>query len=146
MSNHPELELTRYISRPYIFTASPSPSVVASTRTALKILQERPDLRSRLWANAHRLYKQLQGIGLKLGPEVSPIVAARFTGKEEAIAFWTGLLECGVYVNLILPPAAPSGDAMLRCSVSGAHTTKQVDQICEAFSSVSGSVFTSREA
>ena len=145
VSNHPELELTRYISRPYIFTASPSPSVIASTRTALKILQERPDLRSRLWANAHRLYEQLQGIGLKLGPEVSPIVAARLSSKEEAIAFWMGLLECGVYVNLILPPAAPNGDSMLRCSVSGAHTTKQVDQICEAFSSVSGSVFTSRE-
>jgi 8-amino-7-oxononanoate synthase len=47
VSNHPQLELVRCVSRPYIFTASPSPSIIASTRAALKILRTRPELRSR---------------------------------------------------------------------------------------------------
>jgi len=68
-----------------------------------------------------------------LGPEPSPIVAVRQEKMEEAFANWNGLLERGIYVNLVLPPATPDGAALLRCSVSAAHTPEQIDQICEAF-------------
>jgi len=136
VSNHPELDLVRYASRPYIFTASPSPSIIASTRTALKILRTRPELRTRLWNNAHRLYQRLTEMGFLLGPEPSPIVSVRLQGKEDALAHWKKLLERGVYVNLVLPPATPDGGALLRCSMSAAHTPEQVDTICEAFASL----------
>ncbi len=136
VSDHQELEMVRYASRPYIFTASPCPSVIASTRVALSILRTRPELRARLWANARRLYGRLKDMGFRLGPEVSPVVAARFEQREAAIAFWNGLLDCGVYVNMILPPAAPDGGTLLRCSVSAAHTEEQIEQICEAFDSI----------
>ncbi|MBZ0168707.1 8-amino-7-oxononanoate synthase [Candidatus Methylomirabilis lanthanidiphila] len=136
VSDHPEVDLARYISRPYIFTASPCPSVVASTRVALHKLQTEPELRVRLWDNARRLYDELKGLGFRLGPEPSPIIAARFGQKEETIAFWNGLLDQGVYVNMILPPAAPDGSSLLRCSVSAAHTPDQIDRICQAFASV----------
>ena len=53
VSDHPELDILRYASRPYMFTASPSPSIVASARAALGLLQARPELRKRLWENAH---------------------------------------------------------------------------------------------
>jgi len=52
VSNHPEMDIVRYASRPYIFTASSSPAIIASTRTALKILRSRSELRHRLWNNA----------------------------------------------------------------------------------------------
>ena len=74
VSSHPELDLVRCASRPYIFTASPSPSVIASTRAALKILRDRPELRNRLWENARTLYQKLHDLGFDLGPEPSPIV------------------------------------------------------------------------
>ncbi|MGD8776654.1 MAG: aminotransferase class I/II-fold pyridoxal phosphate-dependent enzyme [Syntrophobacterales bacterium] len=138
VSNHPELELIRYAARPYIFTASPSPSTIASTRAALAIMRARPELRSRLWNNAHHLYDRLQEMGFVLGPEPSPIVAVRVPEKKQALSLWTGLLERGVYVNLVLPPATPDGGALLRCSMSAGHTTEQVEQICEAFSSLRG--------
>lgn len=140
VSDHPELDLARYVSRPYMFTASPCPSVIASTRVALRILQERADLRTRLWSNARRLYQRLRELGFTLGPELSPIVAALLPNKEEAIVFWSELLAYGVYVNLILPPAAPNGGSLLRCSVSAAHTPEQVDQICEAFAGIRGTL------
>ena len=136
VSNHPELELVRCASRPYIFTASPSPSTIASTRMALKILRTRSELRRRLWDNAVNLYRRLQDMGFVLGPEPSPIVSVRLRDREKALSLWSGLLERGVYINLVLPPATPDGYPLLRCSVSAGHTPEQIDQICEAFSSL----------
>jgi len=133
VSDHHEAELIRYGSRPYIFTASPSPAVVASTRAALNRLRTEPELRVLLWNNARRLYQSLQEMGFRLGPEVSPIVAVQFERREEAIGLWNALLDQGVYVNMILPPAAPNGGSLLRCSVTAAHTPEQIDRICEAF-------------
>ena len=136
VSNHPELNLVRYASRPYIFTASSSPSVIASTRTALKILRQRSELRQRLWENANLLYNTLQNLDFAVGPEASPIVAIQLEDKAEAFALWSGLLENGVYVNLVLPPATPNGNCLLRCSVSAGHTPEQMERICQAFSAV----------
>jgi 8-amino-7-oxononanoate synthase len=138
VSNHPELDLVRYASRPYIFTASSSPSVIASTRMALKILQKRPELQQRLWDNAHKLYNKLLDLGFSVGPEPSPIVAVNLEDKTEAFALWSGLLEQGVYVNLVLPPATPEGNCLLRSSVSAGHTPEQMDRICNAFEAVHG--------
>jgi len=136
VSNHPELDLVRYASRPYVFTASSSPSVIASTRAALKILQARSELRQRLWENANLLYNTLQNLDFAVGPEASPIVAIQLEDKAEAFALWSGLLENGVYVNLVLPPATPDGNCLLRSSVSAAHTPEQMARICRAFTAV----------
>lgn len=138
VSNHSELDLVRYASRPYVFTASSSPSIIASTRQALKIMSTRPELRRQLWENANMLYQHLQSLELQVGPEISPIVAVRYDKKEEALALWSGLLERGVYVNLVLPPATPDGNSLLRCSVSAAHTEEQMAHICKAFTSEIG--------
>lgn len=135
-SDHPELDLIRYASRPYIFTASSSPSIIASTRKALGILSSQPDLRRRLWDNAHRLYTRLRDLGLHLGPEPSPIIAVRFDQREHAFARWSELIERGVYVNLVLPPATPDGSSLLRCSVSAGHTPEQIDTIGDAFANL----------
>jgi len=138
VSNHPELDLVRYASRPYVFTASSSPSIIASTRQALRILSARPELRRQLWENANLLYQHLQDLDFNLGPEVSPIVAARHENKEDAFDLWSGLLERGVYVNLVLPPATPDGHTLLRCSVSAAHTREQMAHICKSFTEAIG--------
>ena len=136
VSNHPELNLVRYASRPYVFTASSSPSVIASTRAALKILQTGSELRQRLWENANLLYNTLQNLDFAVGPEASPIVAIQLEDKAEAFALWSGLLENGVYVNLVLPPATPDGNCLLRSSVSAGHTPEQMTRICDAFTAV----------
>jgi 8-amino-7-oxononanoate synthase len=140
VSNHPELDLLRYASRPYVFTASPSPSTIASTREALKQLRSQPQLRSRLWENAQALYRGLQELDFSLSPEPSPIVAVRLQSKEEAVVAWLGLIERGVYVNLVLPPATPDGGSLLRCSISAGHTPEQIKQICDAFAVIRDSV------
>ncbi len=133
VSPHKALTLFRYASRPYMFTASPCPSVIATTRAALAQLRARPELRERLWRNANKLYDGLSQLGFQLGPEPSPVVAVRMDSRERALTMWQLLLDDGIYINLILPPAAPDGSSLLRCSVSAAHTDAQIDQIIEAF-------------
>jgi 8-amino-7-oxononanoate synthase len=137
-SNHPELELIRYASRPYIFTASLSPSTIASTRTALKIIRSQPELRKRLWDNANFLYERIKGLGYEVGPAASPIIAVHYRNVEEAFAMWNSLLQRGIYVNMVLPPATPGGGALLRCSLSAAHSREQIERIGEAFASLAG--------
>jgi 8-amino-7-oxononanoate synthase len=133
VSNHLAMDMIPLAARPYIFTASSSPSIIASTREALKVLKARPQLRNKLWENAQNLYQQLQGLGFQLGPEISPVVAVRVASIDQAIAIWKGLLENGVYVNLVTPPATPDGGCLLRCSVSAGHDTEQINKIGGAF-------------
>ena len=141
VSNHPQLDQLRYVSRPYIFTASPTPATIASTRAALKLLREGVELRRKLWSNAHQLYTRLKELGYQLGPEPSPIIATILETPQQALALWRGLLEHDIYVNLILPPAAPDGKSLVRCSVSAAHTSEQIDYVSEAFAGLRKTVF-----
>jgi len=136
VSNHAELEAIRFAIRSYIFTASPSPSVIASTRVALRLMQERPELRVRLWENAHRLYDGLKQLGFAVSPQVSPVIAVTIEERDQAIIWWNELMRRGVYVNLVMPPASPTSDSLLRCSVSAAHSNEQIDRIIEAFAAL----------
>ena len=136
VSNHPELEAIRFGIRSYIFTASPSPSVIASTRVALRLMQEQPELRERLWNNAQRLYDGLEQLGFQVSPQVSPVVAVTIKDRNQAIAWWQELLQRGDYVNLVMPPASPTSDSLLRCSVSAAHSSEQIDRIIDAFAAL----------
>lgn len=136
VSNLPELDLVRYASRPYVFTASPSPAVIASTRAALKLVRDGKHLREKLWRSARRMYARLHELGYQLGPEPGPVIAAMVATREQALAFWYGLFEHGIYVNLVFPPAAPGDMSLVRCSVSAAHTDEQIDMICNAFAAL----------
>ena len=135
-SNHQELDLMRLSSRPYVFTASSASSAIASTRAALQVIRSQPELRRHLWDNASTLYQRLKELGYTVGPEPSPIIAIRFSDMDEAIALWNGLLERSIYVNMVLPPATPDGGVLLRCSLSAAHSSEQIERIGDAFSSL----------
>ena len=132
-SRHDVLGLFRYVSRPFMFTASPSPAVMATTREALHQLRTRPELKETLWSNARALYSGLQKLGFELGPEISPVIAVRCQDRESALNNWNRLLEDGVYVNMMLPPATPGGASFLRCSISAAHSPEQISTIIEKF-------------
>jgi len=137
VSRWPELENVRYAMRPYIFTASSSPSLIASTRKALQLLYRGSGLRKKLWDNATQLYQGLASMGFNLGPEISPVIAVRLPASVgETTAIWNQLLSRGIYVNLVLPPATPGGGPLLRCSLSAAHDQGQIDAILDAFSEI----------
>lgn len=146
VSKHPQLGLFKYSSRPYIFTASPSPAVIASTRSAIKLMKDGDHLRKNAWESARNLHKTLESIGLDLHPVPSPIIGVSFQSEEVAIQFWNILLESGIYTNLILPPAAPGGGAVIRCSVTAAHSTEQINKIGACFKSIAKELGLSKAA
>ncbi|MDR3506060.1 MAG: aminotransferase class I/II-fold pyridoxal phosphate-dependent enzyme [Acidocella sp.] len=126
-------DILRVVTRPYMFTASLPPGVIAATLEALHQLQTRPALRRQLTENANRLYDGLAALGFTVGPEPSPVVSTVMPSPEAAFAFWARLLHGGLYTNVSLPPATPKGLALLRSSVSAAHTPAQIDHAIDMF-------------
>jgi len=136
VSQHAELEAIRFCISAYIFTASSSPSVIASTRESLRIIAAEPQLREKLWHNANRLYDGLKLLGLPVGPTASPVVAVEMVDRSATIDCWQALMAAGIYVNLVIPPASPSTNFLLRNSVSAAHSSEQIDAIIAAYASL----------
>ncbi len=136
VSDAEDFELLRVVSRPYMFTASLPPAVVASTLVALERVEADPGLRTRLWANASHLYDGLASMGFETGPAASPIVAVAMPDLESALAMWNGLLAGGVYLNLALPPATPDHRPLLRSSVSAAHSSDEIAHVLAVFEQV----------
>ncbi|MEM7222908.1 MAG: aminotransferase class I/II-fold pyridoxal phosphate-dependent enzyme [Pseudomonadota bacterium] len=131
VSDHPDFEILRVASRPYMFTASLPPSIIASVTAALSVIRSTPGLRSQLWLNVKQLYDGLAGAGFELGPQKGPIVAVHLPNAEIAVQVWHELLEAGVYVNLALPPATPNDVPLLRCSVCAAHTKDELRKMVD---------------
>lgn len=136
VSDHPDFDVLRVACRPYMFTASLPPSIVASVSAALEIVRDRPELRTRLYANVRTLYDGLAKQGFRLGRTKSPVVAVHVDDPQTAVAIWLDLLRAGVYVNLALPPATPAGTALLRCSVCAAHTREQLETIVQVLTEI----------
>jgi 8-amino-7-oxononanoate synthase len=136
VSDTPDFDIMRIVCRPYMFTASLPPGVIASTLEALHKMRTIPALRANLMRNAHHLHAGLGALGFETGPEANPIVAVVMPSQEIAVAFWKMLLESGLYLNLALPPATPTNAPLLRTSVSAAHTAEQIDTALDIFGQV----------
>ncbi len=135
-SNHPELEYLRFSSRPYMFTASPSPANIAAATATLKHISADASLRERLWSNAKRIHSAFQQLGFDYCAPVGPVIAVRLPDKQTAFLAWNFLMDNGVYVNLAIPPGTPNAASILRLSVSAAHTTKDLDIIVQAYTAL----------
>ena len=135
VSNHPRFEILRLVCRPYVFTASLPPSVVATAATSIDKLRGAADKRAHLWANSRRLHGGLKDLGFTLGTEEpqSAIIAVIMPDLERGAAMWEALLHEGLYVNLARPPATPAGMTLLRCSLCALHSEEQVGEILGMF-------------
>lgn len=131
-SKHPQFEMLR-VSRPYMFTASSSPSSIASAQAALDHIIANPGAHDNLWARCRQLHKGLAEMGFDLAADASPVIAIRRPSEEIAIRDFNTLLDRGVYVNFSGPPATPAGISLLRLSVSAAHTKEEIDTVLSVF-------------
>jgi 8-amino-7-oxononanoate synthase len=135
VSNHPKFEAIRLACRPYIFTASLPPSVVATAATSIRKLMHAHNKRAHLWENARTLHGGLKEMGFKLGTENpdSAIIAVILEDQVQGAMMWQALLEGGLYVNLARPPATPAGTFLLRCSLCAEHTSEQIQRVLGMF-------------
>jgi 7-keto-8-aminopelargonate synthetase-like enzyme len=135
VSNHPKFEILRLVCRPYVFTASLPPSVVATAATSIRKLMHGADKRAHLWENSKKLHAGLKALGFTLGTDQpqSAIIAVIMPDLEKGAAMWDALLKEGLYVNLARPPATPGNMTLLRCSLCAEHSSSQVEQILGMF-------------
>jgi 7-keto-8-aminopelargonate synthetase-like enzyme len=142
VSNHPKFEVLRLVCRPYVFTASLPPSVVATAATSIRKLMHAGDKRAHLWKNSRRLHQGLRDLGFTLGTQTaqSAIIAVMLPEQDTTVRMWQALLELGLYVNMARPPATPAGTFLLRCSLCAEHTDEQVGEILEKFAAAGRAV------
>ncbi len=135
VSNHPKFEILRLVTRPYVFTASLPPSVVATAETSIRKLMHGRAKRDHLWENSKRLHAGLKALGFTLGTDEpqSAIIAVIMPDLEKGAAMWEALLHEGLYVNLARPPATPANMTLLRCSLCSEHSESQVGEILAMF-------------
>lgn len=127
------IHFLKHHSRPFIFTASLPPANTAGVLAALQVMQDEPERRDTLWANAKHLADGFRALGFEIGETVTPIIPVLIGPLETTFVFWRKLYDAGVFTNPVVPPAVPPSQCRLRTSVMATHTPDQIDTALEAF-------------
>ena len=130
------IELLRQRSRPYLFSNTVSPSVVAGAIEALKLLSTSTELRDRLEHNTRLFRNGMRERGFDIVPGNHPICPIMFYDAAKAVEFANRMLAKGVYVIAFSFPVVPQGKARIRTQISAAHSEVDLTQAMDAFSAV----------
>ncbi|MDZ4259425.1 MAG: pyridoxal phosphate-dependent aminotransferase family protein [Gemmatimonadales bacterium] len=130
------IHFLKHHSRPFIFTASLPPANTAGVLAALEVMQQEPERRDALWANARRLQQGFTSLGFEIGPTETPIVPVLIGPLDTTFVFWRKLYDAGVFTNPVVPPAVPPSQCRLRTSVMATHSADQIDRAVEAFGKI----------
>lgn len=125
--------LLRQRSRPYLFSNTLAPSIVAGTLTALDLVEGSADLRARLSENAELFRRRMSEEGFDLLPGEHPIVPVMFGDAALTARIADEMQRQGVYVTAFSFPVVPRGAARIRVQLSAAHTPEQVERCVTAF-------------
>ncbi|HET9050487.1 MAG TPA: glycine C-acetyltransferase [Candidatus Dormibacteraeota bacterium] len=120
-------------ARPFLFSSSHPPAVVAACIAAVDVLETEPALIERLWANTRVLKEGLRGLGYDIGTSQTPITPVLCGEAPIAMALSDALRERGVFAQGIGFPTVPRGKARVRTIVTAAHTRAQLDTALAAF-------------
>ena len=139
-ASKPVIDLLRQRSRPYLFSNSVAPSIVAATLEALKILKSSNELPRTLRENTAFFRRKMTDRGLQILPGDHPIVPVMVGDAAKAARMAEHLLERGIYVIGFSYPVVPLGKARIRTQVSAAHTTEQLAWAAEMFQQAASNV------
>ena len=130
------VELLRQRSRPYLFSNSVAPAVVAGSLKAIELLRASTELRDRLEDNTRFFRAGIEEAGLEVLPGEHPIVPIMLGDASRAARMAQAMLERGVYVIGFSYPVVPKGKARIRTQVSAAHSKEDLSFALEAFAAV----------
>ncbi len=130
------VDLLRQRSRPYLFSNTIAPPVVAASLKALELLTASTELRDKLEENTKYFRAALTERGLTIKPGVHPIVPIMIGDAAKSQKFAARMLEKGVYVIGFFYPVVPHGAARIRTQVSAAHSREDLEFAVSAFAEV----------
>ena len=119
--------------RPFLFSTSQPPAVVAAAITALEVMQQEPELQARLWENARYFKAGLEELGFDCGASETPITPVIVGAAERAVKLSEELRERGVFATAIGFPTVAQDRGRVRTIVTAAHSRTQLDRALEAF-------------
>jgi len=129
-------EYIRHNSRPFIFSASITPSALASTREALRILKAEPERVQNLTDIAEYMRQLLRERKIKFANSKAPIIALFTYEQEITLAVCKRLFEEGVYANPVLPPATPPGQCLIRTTYTATHKKEELEEAADIIAKV----------
>jgi glycine C-acetyltransferase len=129
-------EILTQRARPFLFSTSHPPAVVAACREAIRVMQDEPDLQARLWANTRRFKAELARLGFDTGRSETPITPVMMGDPETAMRFSDRLMAAGVFAQPVVFPTVALDKARIRTIVTAAHTDAHLDLALEAFAQV----------
>ena len=138
-----DADIIHYIkhhARSLIFSASPPPASIASVSAALDIIELEPDRRERLWTITRKMLDGFSQLGFETGASETPIIPVIVGEDIKAFTMAMMLQEEGVFANVAVTPAVPSGQALIRTSYMATHTDEHLDQVLSAFEKVGKSL------
>ncbi len=130
------IDMLRQRSRPYLFSNTLAPSIVAASIAVLDMLSETTELRDRLEENTKYFRRGIEQLGLDVKPGEHPITPIMLYEGKLANDFARDLLDEGIYVVGFSYPVVPKGQARIRVQVSAAHTKEHLDKALAAFEKV----------
>ena len=119
-----------------IFSASPTPASCAAALVALEILQEQPELVTKLISNSDKMRKGFAELGFNVYHSPTGIVPIIVGDVDTALVFWRKLYDKGVFVNAFVPPGVPPNMSMMRTSYMASHEDEHLEKILEVFAEV----------
>ncbi len=126
----------KHVSRSLMFSASITPGNAAAVRAALEIVKNEPQLRHRLWEITHKMKKGFDDMGFNTGKSETPIIPVYVGDDARTFNMCMSLHREGVFVNPVISPAVPPGQALIRASFMANHTDEQLDYVLKAFEKV----------
>jgi len=132
-ARRPIIELLRQRSRPYLFSNSLPPPIVAGTLKAIDIVRREPQLRERLWEHTAWFRERMNRAGFELRGGEHPIVPVMLNDAALAQKMAAELLREGIYVIGFSYPVVPKGEARIRVQLTAAHTKEQLEHAVTAF-------------
>ena len=114
-------------SRSFIYSTAPPPAITAAARTAIQLIQQEPERRTKLWNNRNHMYQGLQAMGCRMTQTQSPILPIIVNDPELAVDMSHQLREKGLYIPAIRPPTVPKGTSRLRVTVTAEHSQEHID-------------------
>lgn len=130
------IEFIRHRSSTHVFSASMPPANVATVLKCLDILESEPERLERLWEISDYMRAGFRKEGFNVWTSQSPIIPVVIGDMMTCFKFWRDLLQEGVFVNAVVPPAVPQGQALMRTSYMATHSDEELDFILEAFQRV----------
>ena len=129
-------EILTQRARPFLFSTSHPPAVVAACREAIRVMEDEPELQERLWANTRRFKAELTRLGFDTGRSETPITPVMMGDPDVAGRFSDRLLDEGVFAQPVVFPTVAIDQSRLRTIVTAAHADEQLDLALTAFDRV----------